>query len=131
NVEAKIPEHTTKEQFNVMLQNLLTERFQIALHHEQKDFSVYELSVAKNGPKIKEAAEDPNAPTPGPPGPPPRDRSGFPQLAPGRPGMGMSIGRGAARLSARVTPISRLADMLGNQLNSLVIDKTGLAGTYD
>jgi len=134
NVEARIPQGTTKEQFNVMLQNLLTERFNVGLHHESKEFSIYELSVAKNGPKIKAAAEDPSAADggpAGPPGPPPPGKDGFPQLPPGRPNMAMMMGRGAARLAVRVQPISRLADMLGNQLNSLVVDKTGLAGTYD
>jgi len=132
NVEARIPDHTTKEQFQVMLQNLLTERFQVALHHEQKDSTVYELSVAKSGAKIKQTEENPNAPeAAGPPGPPPLGRGGFPQLPPGRPNMAMRMGREAARVSARVQPISRLSDLLGNQLNSLVIDKTGLTGTYD
>jgi uncharacterized protein (TIGR03435 family) len=131
NVVAKVPEGTTKEQFNVMLQNLLTERLQVGLHHEQRDFSIYELSVAKNGAKLKAAVEDPNAADAGAPGPPAPGRGGFPQLPPGRPGMGMSMGRGMARVSARVQPVSQLAVLLGNQLNSLVIDKTGLAGTYD
>ena len=36
-----------------MLQNLLTERFHLTLHHEPKVLSVYILSVAAGGPKLK------------------------------------------------------------------------------
>ncbi len=36
-----------------MLQNLLTERFQIALHRVVKTAPVYRLKVAKDGPKLK------------------------------------------------------------------------------
>jgi hypothetical protein len=46
----KIPERTTKDTFRAMLQNLLTERFQLAVHREKREMGVYELTVAKNGP---------------------------------------------------------------------------------
>ena len=36
-----------------MLQNLLTEQFHLTLHHEPKVLSVYILSVAAGGPKLK------------------------------------------------------------------------------
>ena len=35
-----------------MLQNLLSERFQLRLHRETRSFRVYHLVVAKNGPKF-------------------------------------------------------------------------------
>jgi uncharacterized protein (TIGR03435 family) len=52
-VSAKVPTGTTPEQFRLMLQNLLTERFQIRLHRETKTMPVYLLIVAKNGPKLQ------------------------------------------------------------------------------
>ena len=55
-IAAKIPPGTTQEQFQIMLQNLLTERFKITLHHEARELPVYELSVAKGGPKLTQAA---------------------------------------------------------------------------
>lgn len=55
-IVAKVPKGTTEEQFKVMLQNLLADRFKLTLHHETKDLPRYELVVAKNGPKLKEAA---------------------------------------------------------------------------
>src|ERR1035441_7400542 len=39
--------------WDVMLQKLLTDRFQLAFHHEQREMSGYALTVAKCGPKLK------------------------------------------------------------------------------
>ena len=47
-VVAKIPPNTTKDDFNLMLQNLLAERFHLTLRHESKDFPGYEL-VGEHG----------------------------------------------------------------------------------
>ncbi len=58
-IVAKIPKDTTKEQFRIMLQNMLTERFKLTLHHSSKEVPMYALVVGKGGPKMKEAAEDP------------------------------------------------------------------------
>ncbi len=52
---AKIPAGTTKEQFRVMLQNLLAERFHLKLHTESREFSAYELGIAKTGGKLTES----------------------------------------------------------------------------
>src|SRR5579863_9726560 len=41
-IVAKVPPGTTKEQSNVMLQNLLAERFKMALHHVSREFSAYD-----------------------------------------------------------------------------------------
>jgi uncharacterized protein (TIGR03435 family) len=48
-ITARIPPNTTKGQFNLMLRNLLVERFHLALHHETRDFPAYELVVAAVG----------------------------------------------------------------------------------
>jgi uncharacterized protein (TIGR03435 family) len=130
-IVANVPLGTSKEQFNVMLQNLLAERFKVTLHREKKALPLYELSVGKNGSKLKPAVEDPTAADPGPQGPPPPGKDGLPQLPPGRPNMAMMMGRAVSRVVARVQPVERLADMLGNSLGSIVVDKTGLSGTYD
>jgi uncharacterized protein (TIGR03435 family) len=136
-VAATIPEGATKEQFNTMLQNLLTERFGIELHHETKDFPLYELSVAKGGPKLKPSVVDPNAPPngalppPPPPGPPPVGKDGRLQLPAGRKGMMMMMNPKGMHVMANVQTVSALADMLGNQLGMPVLDKTGLSGNFD
>jgi len=63
-ITAKVPDGATLEQFRVMLQNLVTERFQLAFHRETKDFPEYHLLTAKNGPKLKPAEAGAPAPVP-------------------------------------------------------------------
>jgi len=63
NIEAITPgdvRPTRLEQMQ-MLRALLVERFGLKFHREQKEFSIYALSVAKGGPKLK-AAEKPDDP---------------------------------------------------------------------
>jgi uncharacterized protein (TIGR03435 family) len=52
-IAAKLPRETNAEDLRWMLQELLTERFQIRLHRETKTLPVYLLTVAKNGPKLE------------------------------------------------------------------------------
>lgn len=54
-IAAKLPRGTTPKLLQLMLQQLLTERFQISLHHENRTLAVYELIVTKNGPKLQPA----------------------------------------------------------------------------
>jgi uncharacterized protein (TIGR03435 family) len=142
-IVAKVPSGATKEQVRVMLQNLLADRFGLKLHHETKDSQVYELVVDKNGPKFKPTTLADSAATPipdGPPqpplGPPKLGKDGFPQLPQAdRPGMMMMMTMGTggprARMVAKAQTIAQVAQMLGNQVNRPVVDKTGLTGKYD
>lgn len=57
-IHAKMPDGATKEQLPEMMQSLLAERFKLATHREIKELPVYELTVAKNGHKMKEAVHD-------------------------------------------------------------------------
>ena len=52
-IAATLPPETNAEQLRSMLQQLLTERFQIRMHRESKSLPVYFLLVAKNGPKLE------------------------------------------------------------------------------
>jgi len=45
-----------------MLRALLVERFGLKFHREPKEFSIYELTVAKGGPKLKPAAKPDDPP---------------------------------------------------------------------
>ena len=136
-IVAKVPPGATKEQVAVMWQNLLKERFGLAVHHDSKEFQVEELQIAKGGPKFKETTLDPDAPPPpppsGPPGPPKLDKNGFPEVQ--GPGMMMMMQTGptgpSAHIVGRAQPMSGLTQLLGNQLNKPVVDKTGLTGKYD
>lgn len=132
NVSAKIASGTTKEQFLLMIQNLLAERFQMKFHRDQKEMAVLNMVVAKNGPKFRESK-----PAPAPDdddkrdsGPPKKDANGFPVLAPGK-GMSMAIMNDRAALRCGEETMSGLAQMLSNQLRTPVMDETGLKAKYD
>jgi uncharacterized protein (TIGR03435 family) len=135
-VAAKIPPKTTREQFREMLRNLLAERFRLKVHHETKQFPVFDLVIEKNGPKLKESVEEPSGGTPNSPAPsrPVRDRDGFPILPRGRPGFMASYGPGPhSKWTAHEQPTSALAAFLSRPMAAgrNVIDKTGLTGKYD
>jgi uncharacterized protein (TIGR03435 family) len=48
----------TIDQRRLMFQPLLADRFKLKVHRETKELLVYELVIAKNGPKLKEAKGD-------------------------------------------------------------------------
>ena len=68
-IKATVPPGTTAEQFNVMLQNLLIDRFKMSVHREPRELSRYKLVVAEGGVKFKEAKDEAAEPAP-PPAPP-------------------------------------------------------------
>jgi len=127
---AKLPEGTTKPQFRLMLQNLLTERFHLKKHIESRDFPAYELTVAKTGSKLKQSVEGAAA---SPRQPAAAD--GFPELPPDRPGMSsrhsMSGGYVLTRLRAQQQTLSALAAFLPSPDEAPIVDKTGLPGKFD
>jgi uncharacterized protein (TIGR03435 family) len=60
-IAAKLPPGTTIEQYRLMLQNLLAERFKLAVHRDKKEGREFELILAKNGAKLKESAAGPTS----------------------------------------------------------------------
>ena len=143
-INAKFVPGTTKEQINLMLQNLLAERLGLKTHHEKRNVSGYELIVAKNGVKMKESAAPVGAPVMpeatvwAPDGAhggyidTSTDKSGRRELAPGRKGrLLFPLGDGRQRISARLQTLADIVSMCQSQIRQPVVDKTGLAGTYD
>jgi uncharacterized protein (TIGR03435 family) len=136
-IVAKLPRGATKAEFMAMLQNLLAERFKLTLHREKKDLPMYALVVGKNGPKMKEAVDEP-APKSGGPADGPGaamgriavGKDGFPVL-PGRGATAMMLMNGNARMTASGQSMAGLAEMLSGQLDLPVVDMTGLTGNYD
>jgi uncharacterized protein (TIGR03435 family) len=143
-VFAKIPPKTSADQFRTMLQNLLSDRFHLTLHHEARDFSVYELVVAQSGPKLKPAPPDGAS---SPPEASPASGSGksrFPVLPPGSRDVTV-VSDGMARSTFRMMMVEFAACLESNLLSlssgdlfrSLgsarprVVDRTELAGKYD
>ena len=130
-IEARVPEGATKDQFRMMLQKLLSRRFNMRLHQETRQMQAYELVVGKNRPRIKESiagrgfqettASNASRNT--------LDAEGFPILPKAQSGYASVNGR--ARLQMLNSTIDQLASKLSNQLDTPVINATGLAGTYD
>jgi len=58
-IAAKLDPETTPDNFRLMLQSLLAERFSIRLHRETKSTPVYLLTVAKGGPKLQPVRKPP------------------------------------------------------------------------
>jgi uncharacterized protein (TIGR03435 family) len=85
-----------------MLRALLAERFHLLAKTETREMPLYELVVDKSGSKLKESSV----------------RAG-----------GVSFGPG--RLTGNGATMSLFATMLSRQLESSVVDKTGLTGRYD
>jgi len=130
-IRANVPEGATKEQFRAMLQNLLTERFKLTVHRENKEMMVYGLVTGKSGPRFKESGDAP-ANTPAPNGPaangPKLDADGFPILPPG---VSQIVVRGKARRQTTNETMDKFVTFLANQVERPVTDATGLKGKYD
>jgi uncharacterized protein (TIGR03435 family) len=142
-IAATMPPDTTNEQFRTMLQNLLSERFELAFHRATKEFPVYELMVTAGGPKLRQAEPDlTEAPPPtNQPMPSPKlDAAGFPELRPGQRGVG-SVRDGMMRSTHRASSMADLVNELSVMVNfatgdltgppARVVDKTGLSGSFD
>ncbi len=111
-------EKLTDEQRRAMLQQLLTDRFQLKVHVQTEVLPIYELVVAKGGPKI--TAVEPVGPDP--------------EADKNKEFKGM--GRGSMRvnntvLTAHDVPLDSLARTLSSRLSRTVVDKTELKGKFD
>jgi uncharacterized protein (TIGR03435 family) len=103
-IVAKAPADTPVEQIRLMLQTLLTERFQIALHREQKELSYVALVVGKKVAKLRDATEG-------------SDASGNKFL----------IGQ----IASNHISMTMLATLLSRFTGQTVLDMTGFKGEYD
>jgi len=102
-IVAKAAGPVPESQVRLMLQALLTDRFQMKAHLEPKEMSVYVLTTGKGAPKVTEAAGDATT----------------------------TIGSTPAGVAFRKQPISRFTFMLTRRLDRPVLDATGLTGLYD
>jgi bla regulator protein BlaR1 len=134
-ITAKVPDGATPEQFRLMLQNLLAERFKLAFHREKRDVPGYALVVAKDGVRLKETAggEPPQEPQANRP----RTtvgKDGFIVVPPGYTANGVFSFRNGDSLFSTVAgkaSMDQLALELTRELRQPVADATGLKGKYD
>jgi uncharacterized protein (TIGR03435 family) len=105
------------EQRMSLLKPLLADRFKMKVHTETKQLPVYQLMIAKGGPKLKEA-------TPG-------DTYANGIKGPDGAAHGGMMRMGRGEVTGQALPVESLANMLSRQLRRTVIDKTGLTGKYD
>jgi uncharacterized protein (TIGR03435 family) len=96
----------TEAELRVMLQALLRDRFQLSVSHGQKELPVYALVVGKNGPKLKPAEGRPET-----------------RLAETGPGLTFK----STSMPAFAAYLMNLGPVDGRP----VVDRTGLAGTFD
>jgi uncharacterized protein (TIGR03435 family) len=127
---AKVPEGATKEDLRAMLQNLLTDRFNLKARVEKREFDSAVLVVAPGGLKM--------APSGLKGTPVPTGRTSaceFPVFPASRPGYVSKFtlvhGVTVACAVARQQSVANLADML-HQFNDMpVVDGTGMADKFD
>jgi uncharacterized protein (TIGR03435 family) len=97
-----------------MLRALLADRFKLAIHREPKEMSIYALTVAKGGSKLKVSTVSPDANPEGPPA------------------LAFVVSPGVLRLPARYASMEEFVSVLQRAaLERPVVDRTGLTGRFD
>lgn len=95
-------------QWKIMLQKLLADRFGLTFHRETRTLSVYELTIAKSGPKLRPTKED--------------SGDGVGDISFSEPG----------KLQASHASVADFVhSMQRNVLDRPIVDQTGLSGRYD
>jgi uncharacterized protein (TIGR03435 family) len=106
---ANVPAGSSREQFRVMFQNLLVERFRLKARQEKKDVDGFDLVVGKSGLRVKPSrAEEPASPS-----------------------ITTSMTSPLMVATGRKQKFASLARYLSNALGQPVEDQTGEAGEYD
>jgi uncharacterized protein (TIGR03435 family) len=138
-IQARAAGNPTKDQFRLMIQALLADRFKLAIHYETRQLPVMVLILdkpGKLGPQIQAHSDDSSCSTSFSPAPGPvaTIAGGFPQSCGALAGIPAST-PGRVRFGARGVPMSMIATSISiPQLTGLdrpVLDKTGLTGKFD
>lgn len=136
-IEAKIPAGATDEQVRMMEQNLLAERFKLAVHFVKKEVGAYEMTIGKEGPKFKPWDYQIASAM--------RPRFGWVRIDGPKPGawkaadlrvpedhVWVELGDCDGHHQHRgEQSMKQLALYLSSGMDRPVVDETGLAGTYD
>jgi len=126
-IAAKVPPGTTKEEFHVMLQNLVIDRFKLAFHYAKKEMPVRYLVVAKGGLRMKESPPEPaNTEVVADSATGPATTS-----TPDRIPYSMTMKNGRSTWMARGVTMGGIVSMLAAHLREPITDGTALTGKYD
>jgi uncharacterized protein (TIGR03435 family) len=145
-IVAKLPTGASEDDIPEMLQTLLAERFGLKIHRESNEHPEYALVVAKGGPRLREAVEDPEHPAatvdPKAPDFGMMSRMSNSQMS-GDPSKGMVIsglpqggtmritfGSSGLHIESSSATMKTLAEDLTQYLDRPVVDKTGLTKHY-
>jgi uncharacterized protein (TIGR03435 family) len=95
------------KQMKLLIQSALTDRFKLTFHHDQKELSVYALTVGKGGPKLTATIHQPADP------------------------VNFLYRKLGALMVTNATMKDFCDGMQGSALDKPVVDHTGLTGRYD
>jgi uncharacterized protein (TIGR03435 family) len=128
--EREVPSTGGQDARRMMLRTLLADRFKLVMHKETKELPIFELVVAREdgrlGPQLRPAAVDCDARAAAArAGTPPPALAGPP--GPGSCGSTMN----PLRIRSGGVTLALLASLLEGPAQRLVIDRTGLAGSWD
>lgn len=112
-IVAKASGNASDAQMKLMTRTLIAERFQLKLHHEQKNLVVYVVTTGKTAPKLF----------------PPKD--GEVHSLRIAPQMGPDQKIASYRVTAARFSLTQLTDTFARQLGRVIVNKTGLDGDYD
>jgi uncharacterized protein (TIGR03435 family) len=101
-IEAKTAGPAGIPELRLMVRSLLQDRFQLKMHRESKEQSVFNLVVGKKGPKLTQVESK-----------------------------GFGIGLDKTQLDGHGANMSGLASVLSSRVGNQVIDKTALTGFYN
>jgi uncharacterized protein (TIGR03435 family) len=122
NIEARFDpaeyKNLTLEQRRTMLQQMLADRCKLVVHHEPREFPLYALVIARNGPKLSETKPESLNPQT-------LYRSSCLITSTSRPNQLAMQGCTTGDFASILTGAAR------SDLNRDVIDQTGLSGRYD
>lgn len=102
--ETPIVTSTANDPVRPMVQALLADRFKLATHWEMREGTVYELSIAKGGPKLRQTDPEYHS---------------------------HNLDGGSGNLAGHGASMSQIIGSLSRQLGRPVLDKTQLTGNYD
>jgi uncharacterized protein (TIGR03435 family) len=108
-IVAKIPDDGRSDDWPLMLQALLRDRFNLRFHREQRQAPVYVMTMAKNGHKL--TAADPSKC--------------------GNPSGSCGFNGSPTRIDGTSVSMAQLAARLSRSIGVIVFDKTGLDSLFD